>query len=301
MKLGAHPITLRQLQYVVAVAETKSFRGAAERCLVSQPSLSAQIAEVETALGARLFERDRRRVLLTPAGAEVVERARRILVAMDELVDAGTRHADPLAGRLRIGVIPTIGPYLLPRLDPALRQALPHLEVVWREDKTAALTAAVQAGELDAALLALESELGDLEHAVIGRDPFVLAGAVDHPLACAAGRARLSDLRGAALLLLDDGHCLRDQVLDLCAESGADALGFRATSLATLAQMAASGAGVTLLPTLALAVEGRGAGLRTREFVRPAPHRTIVLAWRRQSPRAPALRAVADAARTIVG
>ena len=278
MKLAPHPVTLRQLQYVVAVAEAKSFRAAAERCRVSQPSLSAQIAEVESALSVRLFDRDRRRVLLTAAGAEVVERARRLLTAMDELLEAGGRHADPLRGAVRIGVIPTIAPYLLPRLAPALRQALPGLQLTWTEDKTAVLTQLLEGGEIDAAVVALESNLDGLEHAVIGSDPFVLAAAPGHPLAGGGRPARFNDLRGATLLLLEDGHCLRDQVLDLCAQAGAEDQGFRATSLATLTQMVASGAGITLLPRLALAVENRGDRLCIRPFTRPAPSRTIVLA-----------------------
>jgi LysR family hydrogen peroxide-inducible transcriptional activator len=297
LKLGAHSLTLRQLQYVVAVAEAKSFHRAAASCHVSQPSLSAQIAEAENALGVRLFERDRRRVLITAAGAEVVARARDILVAMDDLLDAARRHVDPLAGRLRIGVIPTIGPYLLPDLDPALRRAFARLDLLWTEDKTATLVRLVQAGELDAALLALESDLGDLEYEVVGQDPFVLAAAPQHPLARKSGRVRLADLQGANVLLLEDGHCFREQALDLCSQAGAAELGFRATSLPTLCQMVAGGAGVTLLPRLAVEVENRRDLLRVREFFRPAPHRTIVLTWRRRSSLAASLRLVAQAAR----
>jgi LysR family hydrogen peroxide-inducible transcriptional activator len=283
MKLGAHLISLRQLQYVVAVAETKGFRQAADRCHVSQPSLSAQIAEAESALGVRLFERDRRRVLITPAGAEIIARARTILVAVDDLVAASQRHADPLAGTIRLGVIPTIGPYLLPDLDPALRREYPRIELLWTEDKTENLVARVQAGELDAALVALESELGDLEHVTIGEDPFVLATARGHALGRKPGRAKLGDLRDASVLLLDDGHCFREQALDFCAKAGAQELGFRATSLMTLCRMVAGGSGITLLPRLAVATENRGGALAIRELAPPVPHRTLVLAWRRGS------------------
>src|SRR5512144_3206800 len=135
-RFGAHPLSLRQLQYVVAVSETRSFRRAAERCLVSQPSLSAQIAELEGVLNVRLFERDRRRVLLTPAGADIVDRARQVLIAVEDLQEAARRHIDPLAGTLRLGVIPTLAPYLLPDIDPALRKAYPRLALIWTEDKT---------------------------------------------------------------------------------------------------------------------------------------------------------------------
>lgn len=298
MKLGAHSLTLRQLQYIVAVDREKSFHRAAESCHVSQPSLSAQLAEAENALGVRLFERNRRRVLITAAGTEIVARARDILVAVDELLEAARRHVDPLAGRLRVGVIPTIGPYLLPEVDPALRRAFPRLELLWTEDKTETLVSLVRAGELDAALLALESDLGDLEHAVVGRDPFVLAASPRHALGRNSRRVRLDDLQAENVLLLDDGHCFREQALDLCSRAGATELGFRATSLPTLCQMVAGGTGVTLLPRLAVEVENRRGLLRIREFTRPAPHRTIVLAWRRRSALATALRQVAEAART---
>ena len=181
---------LRQLQYAVAVADARSFRRAAEQCGVSQPSLSAQLAQLEGALGVRLFERDRRRVLLTPAGEELIERARRVLVDADDLVDAARRLGDPLAGTLAIGVIPTISPYLLPAAAPAIRRAHPRLTVRWREDKTENLARDLHAGRLDAALLALEADLGGpLQREVIGRDPFVLATPRAHPLAKKA-RAR---------------------------------------------------------------------------------------------------------------
>src|SRR5512138_90938 len=153
MRSAPYPGTLRQLQYVLAVAEARSFRRAAEACRVSQPSLSAQVAEAERALGVRLFERDRRRVLVTAAGEALVARARRVLLEADDLVEAARRGADPLAGTLRVGVIPTVGPYLLPRAAPALRKALPALQILWEEDRTPALVRRVAAGELDGALL----------------------------------------------------------------------------------------------------------------------------------------------------
>lgn len=297
MRSAPYPVTLRQLQYVLAVAEARSFRRAAEACRVSQPSLSAQVAEVERALGVRLFERDRRRVLVTPAGEALLGRARRVLVEADDLVEAARRHSDPLAGTLRIGVIPTVGPYLLPRAAPALRKALPRLLVLWEEDKTAALVARISAGELDGALLAREAELGDLVHAELAVDPFVLAAPPDHPLVRGAGPLRPADLRGERVLLLDDGHCLRDQALEVCRKGRAEEMGFRATSLPTLVQMVASGAGVTLLPRVAAEMEARHANLRTRAFVRPEPGRTLVLAWRRTAAAEPALRALAAAIR----
>jgi LysR family hydrogen peroxide-inducible transcriptional activator len=296
MNFASLPLTLRQLQYAVAVAQARSFRRAAEQCHVSQPSLSAQIAELEAALGLRLFERDRRRVLLTPAGEALIERARRVLLDVGDMLEAVRRHGDPLAGTLRIGVIPTLGPYLLPEVDPALRAAFPRLSLVWVEDKTDVLVAQVQRGELDAALLALEADLGDLEHAPVGRDRFLLAAPSDHALARARGPARVHDLRGQHVLLLDEGHCLRDQALDLCGKAGAEEIGFRATSLSTLAQMAATGSAVTLLPEIALDVENRRGQLAIRPFCEPAPYRTIVLAWRKSSSLRDPLTALAAAA-----
>jgi LysR family hydrogen peroxide-inducible transcriptional activator len=299
MKFAPLPLTLRQLQYVVAVAETQGFRRAADLCRVSQPSLSAQIAEVEAALGAPLFDRSRRHVPLTAAGAAVVDRARRILVETEDLLDAASSHVDPLAGTLRLGVIPTIGPYLLPELDPALRAAFPGLTLVWNENRTEALVRHVITGDLDAALLAREANLGDLEHAIVGWDEFVLAASTDHSLGHGRRPARLADLTDVPTLLLEDGHCFREQALALCSRAGARELGFRATSLATLCQMVAGGAGVTLLPRLAVDVENRRGQLAIRNFVRPAPCRTIVLAWRHRSPLAESLRAVAEAARDL--
>jgi LysR family hydrogen peroxide-inducible transcriptional activator len=293
MRAAPHPVTLRQLQYVLAVAETRSFRRAAERCHVSQPSLSAQVAEAERGLGVRLFERDRRGVLLTGAGERLVERARRVLLEADDLVEAARHLGDPLAGALRIGVIPTVAPYLLPEVAPALRKAFPRLQLVWTEDKTAALVARVAAGELDGALLAREADLGDLEQEPLAKDPFVLAVPAGHPLARGDGPVAAEALRGERVLLLDDGHCLRDQALSFCTAAHAEELGYRATSLSTLVQMVAGGAGVTLLPRIAVASAASRARLRVRELAPDAAGRTLVLAWRRRSALAPALRSLA--------
>ena len=296
--LGApHPFTLRQLQYLAAVAETGSFRRAAERCAVSQPALSAQIAAVEAGLGVRLFERDRRRVLPTAAGQELLDRARRLLVDADDLTEAARRLGDPLAGTVRVGVIPTISPYLLPEVVPALRRKQPRLNVQWIEDKTDVLAARLHEGSLDGALLAMEPRLGEFAHEIIGDDPFLLAAPRTHPLAATRAPARLADLRGAGVLLLDDGHCLRDQALAVCAKGEAEELGFRATSLATLVQMVASGAGVTLLPRLAAPAESRRTDLALRAFAAPSPHRTLALIWRPHAAVEPALRAIAATVR----
>src|SRR5215813_1791212 len=297
MILSPHAFTIRQLQYAVAVAETTNFRRAAAQCHVSQPSLSAQVAKLENALGVRLFERDRKQVILTAAGREVVERARRLLVDVTDLTESAARFGDPLRGRLRFGIIPTISSYLLPEVVPALRRRFPKLTLQWVEEKTATLVSLVQAGGLDAALLALEAEVGDLEKHLVGRDPFVLATPRGHILSRSAGPVTLGDLRGSPLLLLDDGHCLRDQALAVCSASEAQELDFRATSLATLAQMVASGAGITLLPRLAVKAENRRVQLAVRRFAGASPHRTLGLVWRRRSPLAPALARIGAALR----
>ena len=294
MDLRPHPFSLRQLQYAVAVAKTLSFREAAALCHVAQPSLSAQLAQLEDALSVKLFERDRRRVLLTSAGRALVERASQLLLDSDALMAAARQVANPLAGTLRIGVIPTISPYLLPSVTPKLRASFEHLTIGWIEDKTASLLAQLEIGDLDAALLALEAPLGDLERLIIAQDPFVLVAPPEHPLARKSGPLTLRDLRGVEILLLDDGHCFREQALSVCGTAKARELEFRATSLSTLVQMVAAGAGVTLLPSLAVPTELRRAKLHKRKFAPPVPHRTIALVFRKQSPLAAPLAAVSS-------
>jgi LysR family hydrogen peroxide-inducible transcriptional activator len=297
MKLGPHAFSLRQLQYVVAIAQELSFRRAALRCHVSQPSLSAQLAQLERALGVQLFERDRRRVLLTGAGQALLARAERVLLEADDLVEAAARAGDPLAGTIQIGVIPTISPYLLPALTPALRGKFKRLTVAWVEDKTDVLIERLGTGALDAAVVALEADLGEVDRAVIAIDPFMLVVPRDHPLGAKAAPAPAGDLRGADVLLLDDGHCFREQALAVCSTARAKETEFRATSLSTLVQMVAGGAGVTLIPALAVATELRRAKVRVRAFRDPAPHRTIALVWRKRSPLAPALEQLAEVMR----
>jgi LysR family transcriptional regulator, hydrogen peroxide-inducible genes activator len=298
-RYDSHPFTLRQLQYVVAVADILSFRKAAEFCHVSQPSLSAQLAQLEEAVGVRIFERDRRRVLLTAAGKDLVERARRLLVEADDFVAAAKRASDPLMGELRVGVIPTISPYLLPSITPALRAEYPQLVTKWLEDKTEVLMQRLDAGQIDAALLALEADLGDVESDVVAIDPFVLVARPDDPLMEKTRAVGLSELNEVNVLLLDDGHCLREQALAVCSRAKARELEFRATSLSTLVHMVAGGAGVTLLPELAVKVEVERAGLCARSFVRPVPHRTIALVWRKRSPLGPALKKVTATIRKV--
>jgi LysR family hydrogen peroxide-inducible transcriptional activator len=223
-----------------------------------------------------------------------------VLVEADDFVEAANRFLDPLAGTLRIGVIPTIGPYLLPRVVPALRKAYPRMMLIWIEDKTEVLVRSVAHGDLDAALLALEADLGDLEHDVVAVDPFVLATPPEHKLSRGAKRVSRNQLRGERILLLDDGHCFRDQVLEYCSSAMPEELGFRATSLPTLAQMVSTGAGITLLPSIAVPTETNRSQLSIRSFSRPEPFRTIVLGWRRRSALGGTLRKIAETIRTTM-
>jgi LysR family hydrogen peroxide-inducible transcriptional activator len=281
-------LTFRQLEYLVALADTLGFHRAAERAHVSQPALSAQVQQAEAILGVQLFERNQRRVLLTPAGTMVVTRARRVLREAEELLSAARLYTDPFQGSWRLGLIPTIAPYLLPEILPGIRLAHPDLRLLLREERTPVLVQELQCGGLEAAILAEVEELGDLVRVPLAEDPFLLAAPLGHPLA-RKRRIALADLDQAQMLLLEDGHCLRGQALAFCAKAGAREADFRASSLATLVQMVAGGMGLTLLPTLCAAMEGGRAGLVLRPFSRPAPGRRLVLAWRNGSALAGAL------------
>ncbi len=283
MQWSPHAVTLRQLQYLLAVADRLSFRAAAEVCHVAQPSLSAQVAQAERAIGVQVFERDNKRVLVTPAGREVLAYAKRVLTEADALELLARSLGDAFAGTLRVGVIPTIAPYLLPVAAPKLRESFPRLTILWVEEKTPNIVTGLDSGALDAAIVALEAELPELAQVVIGHDDFVLAAAAGHRLAQERGPVKIEALDGESVLLLDDGHCFRTQVLAACARSSMSEADFRATSMQTLVQVAATGHGVTLLPAMALAVENRTNALVVRPFAKP-PSRTIALVWRPSSP-----------------
>lgn len=290
--------TLRQLEGLVAIAEHGSFRRAATALGISQPALSAQIQQVEALLSVQVFERDRRAVLVTPAGEEVISRARLALAAIDEVAAAARRRAEPLVGPLRLGVIPTVAPYWLPALLPAVRAKYPRLELVLREDQTVRLLGQLAAGQLDLALLALPVP-GDYTTAPIARETFVFAALRTSALLKKRGRLTEADLDGERVLLLEDGHCLRDQALAVCERGGAvESMEVRATSLPTLEQMVAGGLGVTLLPEAAAAalVPTRGP-VATAPFAAPAPGRTLGLAWRTSSARLREFRLLADVMR----
>jgi LysR family hydrogen peroxide-inducible transcriptional activator len=283
--LSTLPVSLRQLQYIVAVAELANFRRAAEACHVAQPSLSAQVAVAEQALGVQLFERTGRRVRVPPAAAPLIAQARRILMAAGDFHEIARQRADPFRGALRLGVIPTVCPYLLPDLAPALAREYPDMTVDWSEERTARLVEQMKEGAIDAAILALEADLRGLAHEPLGWDPFLVAAAPGHSLARGNKKARVTpkDLDGERVFLLDEGHCFRDQALQLCARAGARETGFRATSLATLVQMVSASGGVTLLPSIAQPVENRRSQLTVRRFAAPGAGRTLALAWRRGS------------------
>ena len=284
MRLTPHPVTLRQLQYVVAVADQKSFRKAALACHVSQPALSAQVAQVESMLECRLFDRDTQRVLVSAAGRAFVARARELLQLTDTLVDEAKRAADPLAGPLRLGIIPTVGPYLLPEVAQPLRVAFPRLRFTWVEERTSTLMKLLKEGELDGAIVALETEdLGEVQSLVLGRDVFFLATPNDHALAQANTPVSTQVLEHERVLVLEEGHCLGEQVAALCQRARTSELDVCATSLATLSQMVVGGAGVTLLPALALEVENRRGTLHLRPFLAKAPGRTLALVWRKST------------------
>lgn len=290
------PFSLRQLQYLVAVADLGGFRKAAAACGVAQPSMSAQIAHVEDALGVQIFERGARGVRVSAAGAPVIDRARAVLLASRDLAETARLHGNPLQGTLRVGVIPTVCPYLLPEVTPALTAALPALQIVWSEEKTRTVLLEVEAGGLDAAILALDERVAELEHVIIGVDEFVLAAPPGHAVVRPRQPAAPDVLDGETVLLLEDGHCFRDQVLALCG-AGTSESDLRATGLSTLVQIVAAGGGITLLPALAVEVENRRGQLRVRKFAAPAPSRTLVLAWRKGSARRQAIERVGEVLR----
>ncbi|ARJ64818.1 LysR family transcriptional regulator [Magnetospirillum sp. ME-1] len=277
--------TLRQLRYLVALDEHRHFGRAAEACLATQSTLSAGLQELENLLGVTLVERTKRKVLMTPLGEEVAARGRELLRGAEDIADLARAHGKPLCGRLRLGVIPTIAPFLLPRALPGLRRLYPDLKLILREDLTARLLERLTSGELDAAVLALPYDAPEMEMEALFTDPFVLACPPGHPLA-ARDSVGSADLAAADLLLLEEGHCLRDHALAACSlpapRRGEGMLG---TSLGTLVQMVATGMGVTLLPRLA--VEAgilTGTDLVTRPLVGGGA-RLLGLAWRKSSAR----------------
>ena len=279
-----HLPSLKQLRYLVALEEHRHFGKAAASCFVSQSTLSAGLKELETALDAELVERNNRTLVFTALGLEVANRARRVLREAEELVELAAKGREPLSGRLRLGVIPTIAPYLLPKTLPMLRKAYPKLQLYLTEDQTARLLALLEDGTLDLVLLALPYHADNVETLPLFKDGFQLVTRKDSPLAQKKA-ATTADLKGADLLLLAEGHCLREHALAACRLPQADS-GFAGASLNTLVEMVAGGLGVTLLPDMAVPMHVPKQGeLVARPFDRSGAGRQIGLAWRTTSSR----------------
>ncbi|QKK04056.1 MAG: LysR family transcriptional regulator [Pseudomonadota bacterium] len=288
-------MNIRALQYLVTLAETRHFSRAAERCHVSQPTLSTQIRKLEETLDVQLVERHPRQVMLTPVGEEIVARARIILAETDAIRATAMRARDPHSGTVRIGIFPTLAPYLLPHVVPQIRRAFPRLTLRLFEEKTGDVLAMLAEGRLDAGLLALPVGDDSLEQRVLFEEPFVLAMPENHPLN-GQREITLEHLEDQELLLLEDGHCLRDQALEVCQLAGAhERLDFHATSMETLRQMVAANTGITLMPTLAVKPPvAHTENVVIRPFRAPGPKRTIAMVWRKSSALSAFLEELAD-------
>ena len=291
--------SIKQLQYLAALAQTKHFSKAAELCNVTQSTLSAGIRELETVFGVKLAERTKRTVIITPIGSQIAERAANLIRDAEDMMALSAASEGPLTGRLRMGVIPTIAPYLLPKVLPKLRCQYPRLDLALRETQTAVLVDEVLSGKIDVALLALPASYNKLIEQPLFKDPFVLVIPAAHPL---AGKRQIDakSLNDENLLLLEEGHCFRDQAIEFCAASGLSLFsGLAATSLATVAQMVSADFGLTLLPKMAVERETANDNkLTTRPFKSPRPARTIGLIWRKNSPRLGDFKALGEVIKT---
>jgi LysR family hydrogen peroxide-inducible transcriptional activator len=290
-------MTLQELRYLVALADKGHFARAAEACHVGQPTLSTQLRKLEDYLGVTLFERNKHHLRPTPVGNQIIERARRVLSVIDEIRELASNDRDPMSGPLRLGVIPTLGPYLVPHLLPAIRASYRNLHLYLREDLTGNLLERLRHGSLDVLLLALPVRGDDIEALPLFREAFVVALPMGHPL---AGLDRIDEtaLASENVLLLEEGHCMRDQALAICgATSSEQREELKATSIETLRQMVAAGVGCTLLPRLA-AIPGVGSVnhgmVEIRSFRTPEPTRTLGLVWRHGYPREAAIRCLGE-------
>jgi LysR family hydrogen peroxide-inducible transcriptional activator len=293
-------MNLRDLRYLAALDEYRHFGRAAEACFVSQPTLSTQLKKLEGELGVALIERAPRKVLFTEIGQVVLAEARATLRHADRIWALAREARTGGARSMRLGIFPTLGPYLLPHVLPEVHRRFPKLELLLTEEKTEAVLAKLQAGELDAVILAEPIPDEGLVSEFLFEEPFVLAVPASHPLA-ALRSAALEDIAEERLLLLEDGHCLRDQALEVCTLAGAnERAGFRATSLETLRHMVASEVGLTLLPVLATRPPAAGVqGLRLIPFRGKPPSRRIAMAWRASSPRGDLLHELAGVLREL--
>ncbi|MFS1413794.1 DNA-binding transcriptional regulator OxyR [Vibrio sp. 10N.286.49.C2] len=277
-------MNIRDFEYLVALAEHKHFRKAAEACFVSQPTLSGQIRKLEDEIGTSLLERSSRRVLFTDPGLQLVEQARRVLNEVKTFREMATGQSGEMTGPMHIGFIPTVGPYLLPKIVPQLKEMFPELELYLHEAQTHQLVRQLEEGKLDCLVLASVAETAPFKEIEVYNEPLSIAVPCDHEW---AGKAELDmlELNGRTVLALGDGHCLRDQALGFCFAAGAkDDERFKATSLETLRNMVAAGAGITLLPELSLPKEKQKDGVCYVNAVNPTPSRSLVLAYRPGSP-----------------
>ncbi len=295
-------MNIRDLKYLVAVAECRHFGHAAELCHVSQPTLSTQLKKLEETLDVVLIERTNRQVVLSSVGEKIVAQAKRVLREVDELNRIAQQHRDPFGGDLRLGVIPTVAPYLLPRILGPIRKHFPKLRIQLNEGQTTDISARLRAGELDAVILALPIFDDRAEVRPLYREAFYFTTSTQHEL---ANRKQVNerDIASEQMLLLEDGHCLRDQALAVCEGAGAvENTNFRATSLETLRQMVRANVGTTLMPELAIT---KIQGVRYIPFNKPtradAPHREIGLCWRRASSRGDLLEAMTVLLKSAVG
>lgn len=278
-------MNIRALMYFVKLAELKHFSKAANACFVSQPTLSTQIRKLEDELGVTLVERAPRHIMLTPIGEDIAHRARHVLRDIEHIKDAARRSKDPETGTIKLGIFPTLAPYLLPHVIPNIRKQYPDLRLQLAEEKTEDILNMLDQGRLDAGLLALPIEEHGMELEILFEEPFVTAMPASHPLT-EKQTISIEDLEGEELLLLEEGHCLRQQALAVCALAGAhERVDFHATSMETLRQMVATNAGVTLMPVLSVKPPVASTdNIALRPFVSPAPSRTIALVWRSSSP-----------------
>ncbi len=293
--------TMKQLEYLTALAEARHFGRAAERCHVTQSTLSAGIRDLESVLGTAVAERSNRHVLITRVGVEIAERAKALLRDAEAVMEVASAGRAPMTGEMHLGVIPTIGPFLLPRVLPGLRERFPELTIYLREDQTTRVLARLEDGELDAVLIALPCETGDFAVEEFLEDEFLFACDRTHALA-GADEVPPEALAGERLLLLEDGHCLRGHALDVCQMGDRRARAqFEASSLHTLVQMVAAGIGVTLIPRLAADAEiTRGTGISLSRLGTPA-FRQVGLAWRQTSLNAGEFRLLARTLRELAG
>jgi LysR family transcriptional regulator, hydrogen peroxide-inducible genes activator len=291
-------LNLRDLKYIIAVADTRHFGKAAERCFVSQPTLSGQIKKLEGELGVTIFERTNRAVRTTPIGEEILHYARAMLEQAQAIEQISAAHRDPLAGPLRVGAIPTISPYLMPLILAPLKRAHPKLKLVLSEETTEMLTQRLHNFEIDAALLATAVDPTEFDVIPLFDEPFWIAYPLDHPFYLKDNITR-ADLEKTDLLLLAEGHCLAQQVMDLChlrgRDNGGEMADLRASSLETLLQLVGAGFGSTLVPALAM----RGSwttdsGVVARKLEFKGAQRRVSLAYRKSYPRKRALQALAD-------